>query len=94
LKLKFIILDLSVKMNSGTYVFEITTPKDLMLLSQVVPQKAKLTITCTNCGVTSTPEWRSGPLGKRTLCNACGLRYSKSKKSPQLYKMQIEYLLN
>lgn len=32
---------------------------------------------CLACGATSTPEWRKGPLGRRTLCNACGLCYAK-----------------
>lgn len=35
---------------------------------------------CTQCGSTQTPEWRSGPSGSRTLCNACGLFYSKLVK--------------
>ncbi|OMH80515.1 GATA zinc finger domain-containing protein 12 [Zancudomyces culisetae] len=35
---------------------------------------------CQNCGVTSSPEWRRGPNGHKTLCNACGLRYSRSQK--------------
>ncbi|KAK6204351.1 uncharacterized protein RJT21DRAFT_132060 [Scheffersomyces amazonensis] len=35
------------------------------------------TITCKHCGSENTPEWRSGPDGSRTLCNACGLFYSK-----------------
>ncbi|GAA6027278.1 hypothetical protein JCM8097_002551 [Rhodosporidiobolus ruineniae] len=34
---------------------------------------------CANCGRTSSAEWRSGPTGPKTLCNACGLRWSKSK---------------
>ncbi|CEP16570.1 hypothetical protein [Parasitella parasitica] len=28
---------------------------------------------CHSCNSTETPEWRKGPLGPRTLCNACGL---------------------
>lgn len=40
---------------------------------------------CTQCGSTKTPEWRSGPSGSRTLCNACGLFYSKLVK-----KMGVE----
>lgn len=26
---------------------------------------------CTSCKVTSSPEWRKGPSGKKELCNAC-----------------------
>ncbi|KAL1932038.1 hypothetical protein VTP01DRAFT_9094 [Rhizomucor pusillus] len=32
---------------------------------------------CHSCQTTETPEWRRGPDGARTLCNACGLHYSK-----------------
>ncbi|GAA5988507.1 hypothetical protein JCM10908_003594 [Rhodotorula pacifica] len=35
---------------------------------------------CQNCGRTDSPEWRSGPNGNKTLCNACGLRWAKSQK--------------
>ena len=29
---------------------------------------------CSQCGVTKTPQWREGPLGPKTLCNACGVK--------------------
>jgi hypothetical protein len=32
---------------------------------------------CVTCGRTDSPEWRKGPLGAKTLCNACGLRWAK-----------------
>jgi hypothetical protein len=32
---------------------------------------------CLNCGCHQTPQWRCGPLGPRTLCNACGVRFKK-----------------
>lgn len=32
---------------------------------------------CQSCGTQSSPEWRRGPSGHKTLCNACGLRYSR-----------------
>lgn len=32
---------------------------------------------CLGCEVVDTPEWRKGPTGNRTLCNACGLLYAK-----------------
>lgn len=39
-------------------------------------KKGKKT-TCLNCGCHQTPQWRCGPLGPRTLCNACGVRFKK-----------------
>ncbi|KAK7328288.1 hypothetical protein VNO77_22391 [Canavalia gladiata] len=35
---------------------------------------------CTNfyCKTKRTPLWRKGPLGPKTLCNACGLQYIKT----------------
>jgi len=32
---------------------------------------------CRHCGTRDTPEWRRGPDGRKSLCNACGLHYSK-----------------
>ncbi|EER45387.1 blue light regulator 2 [Histoplasma capsulatum H143] len=41
------------------------------------------TNSCTDCGTFSSPEWRKGPSGKKTLCNACGLRWAKLAKKCQ-----------
>ncbi|KAI0705908.1 hypothetical protein BC835DRAFT_1314125 [Cytidiella melzeri] len=38
---------------------------------------------CTKCGRTDSPEWRKGPNGPKTLCNACGLRWAKSNRGPK-----------
>lgn len=38
------------------------------------------TKSCQSCGTKHTPEWRRGPDGTRSLCNACGLHYAKLKK--------------
>ncbi|KAI0400174.1 hypothetical protein F4802DRAFT_610301 [Xylaria palmicola] len=35
---------------------------------------------CTDCGTLDSPEWRKGPSGPKTLCNACGLRWAKKQK--------------
>ncbi|KAG2640988.1 hypothetical protein PVAP13_2KG137100 [Panicum virgatum] len=32
---------------------------------------------CTQCHTTVTSLWRSGPFGRKSLCNACGLRYRR-----------------
>ncbi|KAH3758692.1 hypothetical protein Pelo_9510 [Pelomyxa schiedti] len=36
---------------------------------------------CHFCGRKSTPEWRKGPDGPATLCNACGLQWAKKYRS-------------
>jgi hypothetical protein len=32
---------------------------------------------CQQCGTTESPEWRRGPKGSGSLCNACGLHFAK-----------------
>jgi len=39
---------------------------------------------CHSCNRIDTPEWRRGPDGARTLCNACGLHYAKLERRRQL----------
>lgn len=39
---------------------------------------------CTNCRITSTPEWRRGPEGPLSLCNRCGLYWAKHNKLPEI----------
>ncbi|GMI88916.1 GATA transcription factor 11 [Hibiscus trionum] len=38
---------------------------------------------CTHCEVTKTPQWREGPKGPKTLCNACGVRYRSGRLFPE-----------
>ncbi|CAA6656149.1 unnamed protein product [Spirodela intermedia] len=38
---------------------------------------------CTHCSSEKTPQWRSGPLGPKTLCNACGVRYKSGRLVPE-----------
>ncbi|XP_044367441.1 uncharacterized protein [Triticum aestivum] len=38
---------------------------------------------CTHCRVEDTPQWRTGPAGSGTLCNACGIRYKMGKLFPE-----------
>ncbi|KAI9319788.1 hypothetical protein BX666DRAFT_1916371 [Dichotomocladium elegans] len=45
---------------------------------------------CVKCHTHSSPEWRKGPSGSKTLCNACGLRFSRSlAKKKRLYQSQL-----
>lgn len=51
-------------------------------LEQEVPseseprKKLKGEYKCADCGTSDSPEWRKGPDGPKTLCNACGCKYS------------------
>eukprot|EP01113_Clastostelium_recurvatum_P023226 TRINITY_DN2775_c0_g1_i2.p1 TRINITY_DN2775_c0_g1~~TRINITY_DN2775_c0_g1_i2.p1 ORF type:complete len:825 (+),score=155.38 TRINITY_DN2775_c0_g1_i2:226-2700(+) len=42
-----------------------------------VPPPPPGVLSCRLCRATTTPEWRKGPDGAKTLCNACGLQYAK-----------------
>lgn len=38
---------------------------------------------CSHCGIQKTPQWRAGPKGPKTLCNACGVRYKSGRLLPE-----------
>ncbi|KAF4370879.1 hypothetical protein G4B88_012679 [Cannabis sativa] len=38
---------------------------------------------CQHCGAEKTPQWRAGPCGPKTLCNACGVRYKSGRLVPE-----------
>lgn len=45
--------------------------------------EAGLVRRCTHCASEKTPQWRTGPLGPKTLCNACGVRYKSGRLVPE-----------
>ncbi|KAL4200690.1 hypothetical protein AMTRI_Chr02g212460 [Amborella trichopoda] len=38
---------------------------------------------CMHCFTEKTPQWRKGPQGPKTLCNACGVRYMSGRLLPE-----------
>ncbi|XP_050382031.1 GATA transcription factor 9-like [Argentina anserina] len=38
---------------------------------------------CLHCASEKTPQWRTGPMGPKTLCNACGVRYKSGRLVPE-----------
>ncbi|KAG0453327.1 hypothetical protein HPP92_025726 [Vanilla planifolia] len=38
---------------------------------------------CRHCEAEETPQWREGPEGPKTLCNACGVRYKSGRLVPE-----------
>jgi len=61
---------------------------------------------CADCGTQFTSQWRVGPYGPSTLCNACGIRYARKLKKERQQNLgdaegksipqrtSIEFLLN
>lgn len=64
-------MGIGVGINDGTDGFLDSRKKRLKLDDEFV---------CTDCGTLDSPEWRKGPNGPKTLCNACGLRWAKKEK--------------
>ncbi|KAL4943380.1 hypothetical protein BDV06DRAFT_190111 [Aspergillus oleicola] len=61
-----------------------STPVEPQVLAESEPRKRlKGEYQCADCGTSDSPEWRKGPDGPKTLCNACGLRWAKSQKKRQ-----------
>ncbi|XP_077242772.1 GATA transcription factor 18-like [Tasmannia lanceolata] len=50
------------------------------MLNNSLGGDALLARRCANCDTTSTPLWRNGPRGPKSLCNACGIRYKKEER--------------
>ncbi|KAL6551906.1 hypothetical protein OROGR_008060 [Orobanche gracilis] len=38
---------------------------------------------CSHCEAEKTPQWRMGPDGSKSLCNACGMRYKSGRLVPE-----------
>lgn len=53
----------------------VTDPRTAAIVTSVQPGTF-----CTQCFALSTPVWRAGPFGHKTLCNACGVRWMKHAK--------------
>lgn len=63
------------KKRRGVCIF-LLSPKACKISANLT-QKAAPPGRCHSCNRAETPEWRRGPDGARTLCNACGLHYAK-----------------
>lgn len=51
--------------------------RNLMLLNSTKGRS------CIHCQAENTPQWRMGPTGPKTLCNACGVRYKSGRLVPE-----------
>ncbi|XP_075504080.1 GATA transcription factor 9-like [Primulina tabacum] len=60
-------------------------PRDLStrLLHLSPPSEPKTAKKCLHCASEKTPQWRIGPMGPKTLCNACGVRFKLGRLVPE-----------
>jgi PAS domain S-box-containing protein len=71
---------LSTGTNRGRLVhcdIDITTAADQERNAQEGDRRKRLKSrhVCSDCGTADSPEWRKGPNGPKTLCNACGCKF-------------------
>ncbi|KAF2318525.1 hypothetical protein GH714_008623 [Hevea brasiliensis] len=72
---------------------KITVPLGSAEISQnSAPQQAVRK--CMHCEITKTPQWRAGPMGPKTLCNACGVRYKSGRLFPSTDLLQVQPLFH
>jgi len=59
-----------------------------MIIAQASKRKRPVegALYCHNCKTKDTPEWRRGPSGAKTLCNACGIRWRLSQGETKFKK--------
>ncbi|KAL3838328.1 hypothetical protein ACJIZ3_022919 [Penstemon smallii] len=58
-------------------------PIEPQVETQQNPTSAQAVRKCLHCEITKTPQWRAGPMGPKTLCNACGVRYKSGRLFPE-----------
>ncbi|CAK9174856.1 unnamed protein product [Ilex paraguariensis] len=60
---------------------KLSVPLGPLAINQNQPSQAVRK--CMHCGITKTPQWRAGPMGPKTLCNACGVRHKSGRLFPE-----------
>lgn len=58
-------------------------PKKKPVLATSACENPPVQRRCSHCQVTKTPQWRAGPNGPKTLCNACGVRFKSGRLFPE-----------
>ncbi|KAK1435031.1 hypothetical protein QVD17_00786 [Tagetes erecta] len=60
-----------------------TSPYNNSFRQEVANNRQRQGRKCTHCLSQKTPQWRAGPKGPKTLCNACGVRYKSGRLLPE-----------
>ncbi|XP_021738714.1 GATA transcription factor 7-like [Chenopodium quinoa] len=58
-------------------------PKKKPMVNSPAGENPPVQRRCSHCQVTKTPQWRAGPNGPKTLCNACGVRFKSGRLFPE-----------
>eukprot|EP01112_Ceratiomyxa_fruticulosa_P011028 TRINITY_DN2960_c0_g2_i1.p1 TRINITY_DN2960_c0_g2~~TRINITY_DN2960_c0_g2_i1.p1 ORF type:complete len:477 (+),score=106.55 TRINITY_DN2960_c0_g2_i1:368-1798(+) len=65
--------------SSGTPTYVNLTSETMVKTQTKRKRVGEPSLFCHNCKTRETPEWRRGPNGAKTLCNACGIRWRISQ---------------
>ncbi|KAM7265020.1 hypothetical protein ACFE04_002703 [Oxalis oulophora] len=69
---------------TGSYTVQIEPPSKKTKRKYPVQTGSSLVQRkCSHCQIQKTPQWRAGPLGPKTLCNACGVRFKSGRLYPE-----------
>ncbi|TKY67618.1 GATA transcription factor 7 [Spatholobus suberectus] len=74
---------LSSSVSAGSVEFGEPAAKKQKKKAEAQTGGAQFLRRCGHCQVQKTPQWRTGPLGPKTLCNACGVRFKSGRLFPE-----------
>ncbi|KAL4632638.1 hypothetical protein ACB092_04G065800 [Castanea dentata] len=69
--------------NIYTLKEDLTTKRIYTLKRKNKEEEVTYVRKCSHCEAEETPQWREGPQGSKTLCNACGVRYKSGRLVPE-----------
>ncbi|KAL4324727.1 hypothetical protein GQ457_11G000720 [Hibiscus cannabinus] len=69
--------------SAATVTGKSKTKREIIQQRQTPPEVEGGGRRCSHCASEKTPQWRTGPLGPKTLCNACGVRYKSGRLVPE-----------
>lgn len=61
----------------------LSLPRQQQQLPMIGSSGSSIGRRCLHCQADKTPQWRAGPMGPKTLCNACGVRYKSGRLLPE-----------
>lgn len=75
----------ALPLSSPSYPLWFIKPSRIAIMDSAMIKK------CLTCGTIKSPEWREGPDGNKSLCNACGLWFSRNNRRRRKEESKIAF---